>query len=102
MFKKLNPPETNLDLTLERNSVIINDNSEKFSWQHNPFERVVNSAIDEDNMRPVVSFRSRAFYDKSSELSLKPGHNTRLDRMNPIFFFVPNTNEYRYYKNWEK
>ena len=88
-------------MTLERKAVKINDNSDKFTWQRNPFERVVNSAIEEDNKNLVISFRSRAFYEKAQKLSLNPGNNTRGDRQNPIFFFVPNTSEYRHYKNWE-
>lgn len=102
MHRKLNPPETAIDLTIERKLVKINQNSDKYTWQHNPFERVVNSSIEEDNMNPIFSFRSRAFYEKSVDLSLKPGNNTRGDRQNPIFFFVPNSHDYRYYKNWEK
>jgi len=102
MYKKLNPPETALDLNLERKSVKLNDNSNQFTWQHNPFEKVVNSAIDDDHTNQIVSFRSKAIYERAQELSLKPGNNTRDDRQNPIYFFVPNTNEYRHYKNWEK
>ncbi len=102
MYKKLNPPETALDLSLKRSVIRINDNSDKFTWKHNPFERVVNSSIEEDILNPVVSFRSKAIYERAVELSLKPGNNTRDDRQNPIYFFIPNTNEYRYYKSWEK
>ena len=102
MYRKLNPTETSIDLNLERKLIKINQNSNHYTWQHNPFERVVNSSIDEDNMNPFISFRSRAFYERSVDLSMKPGNNTREDRQNPIFFFVPSSNEYRHYKNWEK
>ena len=50
----------------------------------------------------IFAYYEKGDYEKAVELSLKPGNNTRDDRQNPIYFFVPNTNEYRYYKSWEK
>ena len=43
------------------------------------------------------SFKAKSIYEKSVELSKNP-KIAKMDNSNPIFFFVTNSSEYRYYK----
>ena len=51
-----------------------------------------------DNKKNIkkFSFKSNAFYKKAVEYSQKP-KEAKMDSINPIFAFIANPNEYRYY-----
>lgn len=102
LFKKINPPETEIKYGSEvekegfKNIRII-DNGPKYMRYVNPYEKTVNSAmIDERTSKNKVSFKSKAFFEKASQFSKDPA-NAKMDNFNPIFYYIANPNEYRFY-----
>jgi len=72
-------------------------NGPKYTREINPFERMVNMAmIDNKKNIKKFSFKSNAFYKKAVEYSQKP-KEAKMDSNNPIYAFIANPNEYRYY-----
>ena len=53
--------------------------------------------IDERTSRNKISFKSKAFYEKALQFSKDP-IAAKMDKFNPIFYYIANPNEYRYYK----
>ena len=97
MFKKLNPPETKFENGTKNNIKII-DNGPQYKFERNPYDVVVNSGMIENNVDSKRnSFKAKSIYEKSVELSKNP-KIAKMDNSNPIFFFVTNSSEYRYYK----
>ena len=101
-FKKLNPPETRVDYDIHpsknKNSGIeLLYNGPKYIREINPYEKMVNMAmIDNKKNRKKFSFKANSFYQKAVEYSQKP-KEAKMDSNNPIYAYIPNPNEYRYY-----
>ncbi len=102
LFKKINPPETEIIYGSEvekegfKNIRII-DNGPKYKRYVNPYEKTVNSAmIDERTSKSIVSFKSKAFFEKAFQFSKDPA-SAKMDNNNPIFYYIANPNEYRFY-----
>jgi len=102
LFRKINPPETEINYGPEvekdgfKNIRII-DNGPKYMRYINPYEKSVNSAmIDERTSKNKISFKSKAFYEKAFQFSKDPA-NAKMDNFNPIFYYIANPNEYRFY-----
>lgn len=102
LFKKINPPETDINYGFEVEkegfkTIRIIDNGPKYTRYVNPYEKTVNSAmIDERTSKNKVSFKSKAFFEKAFQFSKDPA-NAKMDNFNPIFYYIANPNEYRYY-----
>jgi len=102
LFKKINPPETDIkygsDVENEGfKNIRVIDNGPKYMRYINPYEKTVNSAmIDERTSKNKVSFKSKAFYEKAFQFSKDPA-NAKMDNFNPIFYYIANPNEYRFY-----
>ncbi len=102
LFKKINPPETDIyygpEIETEGfKSIRIIDNGPKYMRYINPYEKKVNSEmIDERTSRNKISFKSKAFFEKAYQFSKDPA-NAKMDNFNPIFYYIANPNEYRYY-----
>jgi hypothetical protein len=100
MYNKLNPPETiiNYDCNQKFNHIEINNNGYVYNRILNPYEKMVNNAmIDNINGGNKISFKSKAFYDKCTELSLTPAI-AKMDNRNPIFYYIANPIDYRFYQ----
>ena len=102
LFRKINPPETDINYRKEiekegfKNIRII-DNGPKYIRYVNPYEKTVNSAmIDERTSKNNISFKSKAFFDKAFHFSKDPSI-AKMDNLNPIFYYIANPNEYRFY-----
>lgn len=97
MFKKLNPPETKLDKEPEEYANIIH-NGPQFKIEKNPYDIVVNAGMTNHSEEVKRNgFKAKSIYNEAVELSKNP-KNAKMDNKNPIFFFVPNSGEYRHYK----
>ncbi len=101
LFKKINPPETDINYEEDEKDAFTNiriiDNGVKYSRYINPYEKSVNSAmIDQRTSKNKISFKSKAFYEKASQFSKDPS-NAKMDNFNPIFYYIANPNEYRFY-----
>ncbi len=98
MFKKLNPPETKVDETESKTSVKIVHNGPQYKLEKNPYDVVVNTGMIENNVDSKRnSFKAKSIYEKSVNLSKNP-KTAKMDNTNPIYFYVSNSSEYRYYK----
>ena len=103
LFKKINPPETVINYTPEEQKegfkhIKFINNAPKYHRNLNPYEKTVNSAmIDEKTSKNIISFKSKAFYEKALQFSKDPA-NAKMDKFNPIFYYIANPNEYRYFK----
>ena len=98
-FKKLHPSDTRIDYDKceKFTSVKLVNNGPQYSRYINPYEKMVNLAI----MDPIqnsnkFSFRAKAFYEKAVEYSQTPSI-AKMDSFNPIFMFIANPKDYRYY-----
>jgi hypothetical protein len=102
LFKKINPPETEINYGPEVDNdgfkyIRIIDNGPKYIRHANPYEKTVNAAmIDEVTSKNKISFKSKAFYEKALQFSKDPV-NAKMDKFNPIFYYIANPNEYRFY-----
>lgn len=102
LFKKIHPPETEINYgpDVEKDGfkyIRIMDNGPKYMRYINPYEKTVNSAmIDERTSKNKISFKSKAFYEKAFHYSKDPA-NAKMDNFNPIFYYIANPNEYRFY-----
>ena len=102
LFKKINPPETEIVYGTENEAdnfkhIRITNNGPKYSRHANPYEKTVNAAmIDERTSKNKISFKSKAFYEKAIQFSKDPV-GAKMDKFNPIFYYIANPNEYRYY-----
>ncbi len=102
-FYKLNPYETNIDYSNCDKFEEINyiDNGPKYSRYINPYEKMVNLALIDSEDKNKFSFKSKAFYEKAVDLSQQP-KLALMDRYNPIFNFIANPKEYKYYNSYSK
>jgi hypothetical protein len=77
----------------------ITHNGPSYYRNLNPYEKMVNLSMNDNSSNlSKFSFRSKAFYQRAVELSQNPSAAKINDRHNPIFFFIADQNEYRYYK----
>lgn len=101
-FKKLHLPETNVDYDIhpsknKNSSIELVYNGPKYTREINPYERMVNMAMMDNKKNQLkFSFKANSFYNKAVEYSKYP-KEAKMDSNNPIYAFIANPNEYRYY-----
>ena len=98
-FKKLHLSDTRIDYDKsdQFKEIKLVDNGSQYSRYINPYEKMVNLAImDPIHNSNKFSFRARAFYEKAVEYSQTPSI-AKMDSFNPIFMYIANPKDYRYY-----
>lgn len=100
LFNKLNLPETRLGYDHSKGEfehIEFKNNGKKYSRYINPYEKMVNMwMIDMNSGKNKISFETKAFYEKSLELSTQP-NKAKMDEHNPIFLHIADSNDCRYY-----
>lgn len=99
MFKVTHPAETGVDYTGCDNPSLVHlkNNGPKYTRPLNPYEKMVNLATIGRDSSNKITFKAKAFYEKAKELSKDPA-NAKMDNYNPIFYYIANPSEYRFYK----
>jgi hypothetical protein len=98
-FKKLNPHESRIDYSNTEKPTSINfiDNGPQYLRNLNPYEKMVNISMAQSAHNATsFSFEAKAFYEKSLELSLNPNLG-KMDDSNPIYGYIANPKDCRYY-----
>jgi hypothetical protein len=98
-FKKLHPHESRIDYsnTDKMSSINLIENGPHYIRHPNPYEKMVNlSMIDINKNTNSFCFESKAFYERAMQLSLNPSI-AKMDDSNPIFNYIANPKDCRYY-----
>ena len=103
MFNILHQKETliNYENCDPHSSLKIINNGPKYSRYVNPYEKMVNLAMIEKDNSNKINFKSKAFFERALDLSKNPS-NAKMDSYNPIFYFIANPSDYRYYYKYNE